>query len=105
MTGQVVLDAVFPYARDHLSYPDLLSEGLEPHKASELLFWASEEINHRSDITETFPLKMKALRCHRSQFRGDLSQVEKWQKRRCREMAEGQAYELAEGFHRVMLPR
>ena len=105
MTGQVVLDAVFPYARDHLSYPDLLAEGLEPHKVSELLFWASEETNYRSDITETFPVKMRSLYCHRSQLKGDLSQIEKWQKNRCRQMAEGEAYEMAEGFHRVVLPR
>jgi LmbE family N-acetylglucosaminyl deacetylase len=30
IAGQVVLDAVFPYARDHLAYPDLLEEGLLP---------------------------------------------------------------------------
>ena len=32
ITGQVTLDAIFPYARDHLSYPDLIKEGLYPHK-------------------------------------------------------------------------
>jgi hypothetical protein len=47
------MDAVFPYARDHLAYPDLLSEGLEPHKVKELWFWGTEDINLRSDITET----------------------------------------------------
>ena len=39
ITGQVVLDAVFPYARDHLSYPELLDEGLEPHKVHEVWLW------------------------------------------------------------------
>src|SRR5512139_3548902 len=37
ITGQVVLDAVFPFARDHLAYPDLLAQGLEPHKVEEIL--------------------------------------------------------------------
>ncbi|UCD09024.1 MAG: PIG-L family deacetylase, partial [Dehalococcoidales bacterium] len=32
ITGQVVLDAVFPYARDLYAYPDLNKEGLEPFK-------------------------------------------------------------------------
>ena len=32
IVGQVILDAVFPYARDRLSYPDLIEEGLYPHK-------------------------------------------------------------------------
>ena len=36
ITGQVVLDAVFPYARDHLAYPELLDEGLQSHKVSEV---------------------------------------------------------------------
>jgi LmbE family N-acetylglucosaminyl deacetylase len=106
MTGQVVLDAVFPYARDHLAYPDLLEENLEPHKVADLLFWAAEDINHRSDVTETFGLKMDALRCHRSQFKeANLHQMEKGLKERCRAMAEGEDYELAEGFHRIVLPR
>jgi LmbE family N-acetylglucosaminyl deacetylase len=62
IVGQVVLDAVFPFARDHLAYPDFLAEGLEPHKVEEVWFWASEDINHRSDITDTFHLKLSALR-------------------------------------------
>ena len=39
IAGQVVLDAVYPYARDHLSYPDMLAEGLEPHKVKEMYFY------------------------------------------------------------------
>ena len=106
MTGQVVLDAVFPYARDHLAYPDLLEENLEPHKVEELLFWSSEDTNYRSDITRTFAQKIEALRCHRSQFKEDnQTQMAEWIRTRCRDMAEGEDYELAEGFHRVVLPR
>ena len=102
IAGQVTLDAVFPYARDHLAYPDLLEEGLEPHKVEEMLFWASEDINLRIDVTDTFDLKIAALRCHKSQLRefGDLD-VEDWLRQRCREMAAGEDFELAEGFHRV----
>lgn len=106
ITGQVVLDAVFPYARDHLAYPDLMEEKLEPHKVEALLFWASEDINYRSDITDTFDLKIKALRCHRSQFNPEnLDRMGDWLRKRCQDMAKGEAFELAEGFHRVILPR
>jgi LmbE family N-acetylglucosaminyl deacetylase len=101
ITGQVTLDAVFPYARDHLAYPDLLEEGLQPHKVHEMLFWASDEINYRSDITDTYDLKIAALRCHKSQMAQlDTRQVENWLEQRCRTMAEGEDFELAEGFHR-----
>jgi LmbE family N-acetylglucosaminyl deacetylase len=102
IAGQVTLDAVFPYARDHLAYPDLFKEGLEPHKVQEMWFWASEDINHRSDITDTFDLKVAALRCHESQLgEYDIPQPEDWLRQRCKEMAEGTDFELAEGFHRV----
>lgn len=105
IAGQATLDAVFPYARDHLSYPDLLVEGLEPHKVEEIWFWASEDINHRSDITATFDLKLAALRCHASQIQElGISQLEEWLWQRCRELAAGENFELAEGFHRVKIP-
>jgi LmbE family N-acetylglucosaminyl deacetylase len=106
IAGQVVLDAVFPYARDHLAYPNMLAEGLEPHKVQELLFWAAEDVNYRSDITATFALKLAALRCHASQVRElGISDLEDWLRQRCRTMAEGEPFELAESFHRVELPR
>jgi len=104
ITGQVALDAVYPYARDHLSYPDLLDEDLQPHKVEEMLFWASEDINHRSDITETFHQKIAALRCHKSQFAAaGLQQIEVWLRARCESMAEGEVFGLAEGFHRIAI--
>lgn len=105
IAGQVTLDAVFPYARDRLAYPDFLEEDLQPHKVEEMLFWASEDLNYRSDITDTFDLKLAALRSHESQLREHgVKKVEDWVRKRCREMAEGEDFELAEAFHRVLLP-
>ena len=105
IVGQVTLDAIFPYARDYLAYPDFIEQGLEPHKVSEILFFASEEFNLRIDITDTFDIKMKALRCHKSQIResgaGDL---ETWVRKQCRDMAKGESFELAEAFYRVEVP-
>jgi len=102
ITGQVTLDAVFPYARDHLSYPDLIKEGLHPHKVREILLWASEDVNYRSDITETFHLKLAALRCHKSQV-GHIptQELEERLRQRQKIMAEGEGFQLAEAFHRV----
>ena len=102
ITGQVVLDAVFPYARDYLAYPDLIEEGLMPHKVQELLFWAAEDINYRSDISDTFDLKVEALRCHESQMRelGDPN-PEGFLRKRCREIAMNEDFELGEAFHRI----
>ena len=103
--GQVAMDAVYPYARDHLAYPEMLDEGLEPHKVSEILFWGADDINYRCDITATFERKIEALRCHASQIREfkDSDPV-KWLKNLCRDTARNEPFELAEGFHRVELP-
>lgn len=102
--GQVVLDAVYPNARDYLAYPDLIEEGLEPHNVNELLFWGSEDINYRSDVTNTFDLKIKALQCHESQLKNmPIPDMEKWLRQRCKTMAEEEDFELAEAFHRVVL--
>ncbi len=102
ITGQVVLDAVFPYARDHLAYPELLDEGLEPHKVKEILFWAAEDSNCRLDITDTFDIKLSALRCHKSQVgHRSVQELEERMRKRYKEFAEGEDFELAEAFHRV----
>jgi LmbE family N-acetylglucosaminyl deacetylase len=102
MTGQVTLDAIFPYARDIFSYPDLAKEGLDPHKVREVLLWGTEDVNYRSDITETFDVKLSALRCHKSQVGHiPLQELEDRLRERHRSLAQGEEYELAEGFHRV----
>ncbi len=102
ITGQVTLDAVFPFARDHLSYPDLLEEGLQPHKVREMWFWAAEEPNYRSDITDTFDIKMAALSCHKSQIGDKMPpQMKERLKEWAKTMAEGENFELAEAFHRA----
>ena len=110
ITGQVVLDAVYPYARDHMAYPDLLEEGLEPHKVRELLFWQSEDVNYRSDITHTFARKVAALQCHASQMEHlartlGTADLEGWLRPLCKAMAEEEGFELAEAFHRVEVLR
>ena len=102
ITGQVVLDAVFPYARDFLAYPDLIKQDLQPHKVREVLLWGSEEPNYRVDITSYFDLKFRALSCHKSQVGGSkLPEVKKWLRERAIMMAEKEDFELGEAFYRL----
>ena len=106
IAGRVVLDAIFPYARDIHAYPDLLEQGLQPHRVREVLLWGSEEPNYRSDITDTFDIKIAALRCHKSQIGNNpASGMEERMKQRYKMAAEGEDYELAEAFHRIELYR
>ena len=105
IVGQVVMDAVFPFARDHMAYPDMLDKGLEPHKVAELLFFGTEDINYYSDVSATFDLKFAALNCHKSQVQGlGNGDLKGWLRERCRLLAKGSEYELAEAFHRITLP-
>lgn len=102
ITGQVTLDAVFPYARDPHSYPDLMREGFFPHKVKEVLLWGTEDVNHRSNITETFSVKLNALRCHKSQV-GHIpaQELEERLKERHRLMSHEGEFQLVEAFHRI----
>ena len=72
-----------------------------PHKVKAVLLWATEDPNYRSDITDTYDMKLAALRCHKSQV-GDnlLPELETWLRQRAKDMAEGEDFELAEAFHR-----
>jgi LmbE family N-acetylglucosaminyl deacetylase len=66
--GQATLDAVFPLARDHMSFPELLSEeGLEPHKTPTVLMMNFENHNFYVDITDHIDTKIAALKAHTSQ--------------------------------------
>ncbi|MBI2869051.1 MAG: PIG-L family deacetylase [Chloroflexi bacterium] len=101
IAGQVVLDAVYPFARDHLAYPDLLEQGYEPHRVKEIYMWSLDDVNYRSDISDTFDIKMAALRCHRSQVGEDFERIQGWLRERAAQLAQGETFALAEGFHYV----
>ena len=105
MTGIVTLDAVYPFARDHLAYPDLFEQGYLPHKVKEVWTWGSDDPNFWSNVTETWDLKVAALRSHKSQVSKNFAQVEGWITQRAIGMAEGKDYRLAEAFHRIEILR
>ena len=73
-----------------------------PHKVVEILLWASDDPNYWVDITDVFDQKVKALQCHKSQIKESFSEeMEKWLCERAKDMAEGEKFKLAEGFHRA----
>ncbi len=80
--GQATLDAAYPLARDHLSFPELLhDEQLEPHKTATVLLVNFERHNFAVDITEHFETKLQALGAHASQLpnsQGAFAMVRSW---------------------------
>jgi LmbE family N-acetylglucosaminyl deacetylase len=62
------LEAVFPAAQNHRYFPELLAEGLEPHKVSEVWIDSFDlDTNTYVDVTGTIDRKIEALKAHVSQ--------------------------------------
>jgi len=69
--GIVTTDAVYPYARDHLHFPEHITrDGLEPHRVRELWYWGMDEPNVIVDVTESIDQQIAALVRHESQMPG-----------------------------------
>lgn len=78
--GEATLAAVFPSARDRLTFPQLLEEGLEPHKVAEVFIAGARDPDVWIDVTGAFDTKIKALAEHKSQM-GDwdfASMLRRW---------------------------
>ena len=100
----IALDCVYPLARDHMAFPELIEQGLEPHKVKEvyLMWWEHPEVV--VDISETMDLKLKALACHASQFK-DIAAVEKRVRDRSAELGKPSGFAYAETFDRIAMDR
>lgn len=100
-TGDAAIDAVFPAARDRLTFPELLAEGLEPHVVRELWLFGTERPNYWVDIEDVLGRKLDAIAAHRSQARGEADAELVLQM--ARTSAEGTRLALAEQFRRIVL--
>jgi len=103
ITAGVVLDCVYPLARDHLAFPELMPE-FEPHQVREIYLMQWENPHLVVDISDVMDLKLKALACHASQF-ADFPAVEKRVRERSAELGKPKGYAYAETFDRVVLAR
>ena len=100
--GQAVLDAIYPSARDALTFPHHLHEGLKPHKVKEIYLTNFEEQNAFFDISPTIGLKIRALSKHKSQVsKKTLKRIKEW----ARIMGKKGGYKFAEGFKKITLRR
>ena len=103
IVGGVVLDCVYPLARDHLAFPELMPEH-EPHKVREVYVMQWENPHLVVDISEVMDLKMKALACHVSQF-GDFAAMEARVRERSAQIGRPKGYAFAEAFDHIALGR
>jgi LmbE family N-acetylglucosaminyl deacetylase len=71
VAGLVTQDAVYPYARDHLHFPEHITrDGLEPHKVRELWYWGADEPDVIVDVGGSIEQQIAALVRHESQVPG-----------------------------------
>jgi LmbE family N-acetylglucosaminyl deacetylase len=101
-TGRVVMDCVYPLARDHLAFPEQLAEA-EPHKVREVYLIQWEQPRLVIDITETIDRKLEAIRCHVSQI-SDFNDFETRIRNRAETTGKESGYRYAEGFDSIVVP-
>lgn len=98
--GQATLDAVYPLARNHLSFPELLAD-YEPYSVPTLLLitFDPENSNFAVDITNTFESKLRALEAHASQT--SLHPLKESLQERAAAAGQAYGYTYAESFMRI----
>jgi len=74
-TADAVLAAAFPSSGNRLYFPELLVEGLEPWKITEIYVASPTTADTWIDVTDTMDLKIAALKAHASQM-GDWDPTE-----------------------------
>jgi LmbE family N-acetylglucosaminyl deacetylase len=96
-------DALYPAVGNRNFFPELLTEGLEPHRPEAVWFSGTTHPDAWIDISATIDRKVAALRAHRSQIKdadGIAGFIKDWA--RSQGAAKGLAF--AESFRRLEIP-
>ena len=99
--GQAAMDAVFPLARDRLTFQELEREGLTPHKVKMLYLTNFDDPTDIVNISDTIDIKIRALKAHKTQVTEKaIARIKKWS----RILGKKKGYQFAEGFVKLTLP-
>jgi LmbE family N-acetylglucosaminyl deacetylase len=98
--GEAVMDAVYPLARDLQSFPDHITEGLEPHTVPELYLFNFYNPTFVFNVTGFVDQKLQALAAHKSQI-DDFEEVKKWVIPRHQALGKKHKMKFAEGFTKL----
>lgn len=101
-TAQAALAATFA-ARDRLTMPELLAEGLEPHGVAEVYISGGADADVWVDITPVMERKKQSLRMHASQVREEFLTVMEGISRETAALAPEPRPQYAESFRIVRL--
>ena len=100
-SGEAALSAVFPAARDRRTFPELLDEGLEPHKVKEAWIMDRDHSDMFVDVTDYIDISIAALKAHASQVTPESAEehMRAWRSRN----GERVGMKYAESFKRFVL--
>ncbi len=99
--ASAAMAAMYPASQNPWDFPELLAEGLAPHKIRELYVMGAPEINHPIDISSTLDVKIASLREHDSQVGARFGEVEKLIREWASKNGEAHGLSAAELFHRA----
>ncbi|MGB8644316.1 MAG: PIG-L deacetylase family protein [Anaerolineae bacterium] len=100
--GTATLDAIFPAAGNRMYFPELLTEGLDPHTPREVWLSIPNEPGEWVDVTDTIDIKIAALREHQSQIKDMDGMAKRIRERLRRADIDGEFY--TEGFRVIRFP-
>ncbi len=96
-SGEAALAAVFPSSRDRLTFPELLREGLEPHKVKEVwMMFHSDTADRFVDVSGHMDTAVEALKQHHTQVSEEEAEIDMRQWRNSTGQKVG--FEFAEAF-------
>ncbi len=99
--GQAAIAAVYPASQNGWDFPELLKEGLKPHKVREVFFMGAPNPNYVVDISAVMEQKLAALHAHTSQLSARFDEVEKRLRTRSAELGAQHGMAYAEELHRA----
>jgi len=98
--GETTLAAVYPDAGNRRAFPELLHDGLAPHRVDEVWIPGYRHPTHFVDATPFMDKKLEAVRSHRSQLPdGDPAWLLAWM----HQMGKIAGHEYSEHFRRVTI--
>lgn len=99
--GVATISALYPASQNGWDFPELLAEGLKPHKVSEVYFSGAPISNFAVDISAVIDQKFAALRAHTSQLAEHFDEIEALVRTWTAEVGKKYGMEYAEEFHRA----
>ncbi len=97
--GDAAIKAMYPASQNPWDFPELMAEGLHPHKIKELYVTSTAEPNLAIDISAVLDVKIEALRAHHSQLGANFEGVEKRVREWAAENGKLHGLPAAEIFH------